>query len=218
MQKILKPDNKIMVLIDDRESNNVPFYLKEFGCRVNIQRLEVGDYIISDRTCIEKKSSEDFISSVINGRVFQQAEDMKRNFEKCFLIIEGKNMDGRITENALKAAIATLTLKYDVNVITTENEKETARLLYWMAKKEQEEFNRIVGIKGKKKPKEMEHMQEHFLSSLPGISTVLSKRLLEHFKNIKNLINADEDELAKVKGISKNHAKRLYEIFNKKRG
>ncbi|MFN6992276.1 MAG: ERCC4 domain-containing protein [Fervidobacterium sp.] len=218
MQKILKPDNKLVVLVDDRESNNIPFYLKEFGCTVNIQRLEVGDFIISDRTCIERKSAEDFTSSVINGRVFQQAEEMKRNFEKNFLIIEGKNLDGRITENALKAAIATLTLKYGVDVITTDNDKETARMLYWMAKKEQEEFKRIVGIKGKKKPKEIEHIQEYFLSSLPGISTVLSKRLLDHFKNIKNIINANEDELAKVKGISKNHAKRLCEIFNKKRG
>lgn len=216
MQNILNPENKLIILIDDRENKNISYYLKEFGCRVNIKRLEVGDFIISDRVCIERKTFNDFIDSIINGRIFQQTEEMKRNFEKCFLLIEGKNSNGRLTENALKAAMATLILKYNIDVIMTENEKETARLVYWMARKEQEEFKRIIGIKGKKKPKDIKYLQQYFLSSLPGISTVLSKRLLEHFKNIKNIINASESDLVKVKGISKNQAKKLYEIFNKK--
>jgi ERCC4-type nuclease len=219
MQKILKPENKLMIIADDRETaSRVPHYLKEFGAIVNFHRLEVGDYIISDKVCIERKSGEDFVGSIINNRVFQQAEEMKNNFSRAIIIVEGRDMDGRISENAVKAAMATLMLKSGVDLVTTENEKETARLIFYLAKKEQDEFKHVIGIKGKKKPKELLDLQEHFISALPGISDVLSRRLLEHFKNVKAIINSSEEEIAGVKGIGKNNAKKLHEIFNKMRG
>lgn len=216
MQKILK-SNKIVVLADDRERNSlISNFLNEKKITVRFIRLNVGDYIISDRTCIERKSSDDFVSSIVNGRIFEQMEEMKRNFEKPILIIEGRYFREGITENALKGAISTIILQYEIPILMTNDEKDTARTIYWLSKKEQEEFKRGIGIKGKKKPKEMKQLQEHVVASLPGVSTVLSKRLLERFKTLKAVANASETELAKVKGIGEKQAKRLYEILNEK--
>ncbi|MEM5777773.1 MAG: ERCC4 domain-containing protein [Candidatus Aenigmatarchaeota archaeon] len=216
MQSILKTE-KIFVLADDRErKSNVSFYLKEFGAIVNFKRLEIGDFIISENTCIERKSSDDFISSIIDGRIFKQAEEMKRCYENPLIIIEGNNVDGRITENAYKAAIASLIMNFDLNVLTVENEKETARMIYFLAKKEQDEFRKHIAIKGKKKPKDIKEIQQFFLSSLPGVSSVVSKRLLEKFGSVKNLVNASEKELEAVKGLKRKNAKTIYQIFNER--
>ncbi|MBU5690282.1 MAG: ERCC4 domain-containing protein [Candidatus Aenigmatarchaeota archaeon] len=214
MQSTLKTEN-VFILADDRESkSNVCFYLKEFGATVNFKRIEIGDFIVSEDICIERKSSNDFINSIIDGRLFEQAENMKSNFKKNIILVEGNNLDGRITENALKASIATLVIKYDVNVIRTENEKETARMIYYIAKKEQDQGKGVV-IKGKKKPKEISELQLHLLCSLPGVSGALSKKITSQFSSIKEFVNSSEDEIRKIKGLGKGNAKKIYEIFNK---
>jgi Fanconi anemia group M protein len=216
MQSILKPE-RILIIADDREKNSdVCFYLKEFGAALSFKRLDVGDYIISDAVCIERKSSSDFVSSIIDGRIFSQAEEMKRNFGKAIIIVEGNNSDGRITENAYKGAIASLIMNYDSAVINVENEKEAARMIYLLAKKEQTEFARPIAIKGKKKPKDLKEMQQFFLSSLPGVSSIISKRMLEKFGSIKNLVNASEKEIESIKGLKKNNARKIYRIFNER--
>jgi ERCC4-type nuclease len=216
MQSVLKL-GKIFVIADDREKNsNVSFYLKEFGAVVSFKRIEIGDYIISENVCIERKSSSDFVSSIIDGRVFNQAEEMKRNFDKAVIIVEGRNNDGRITENAYKGAIASLIMNYDAVVVNVENEKEAARMIYFLAKKEQEEFERSVAIKGKKKPKDIKEMQQFFLSSLPGVSSVIAKRMLQNFGSVKDIVNAGEKEIESIKGLRKKEAKRIYQIFNER--
>ncbi len=215
MQQILKPYKKSIVLADDRERNSsIANFLEKMGLAVRFLRLNVGDYIISERVCVERKTSNDFVNSIINGRVFQQMQDIRRNYNKPVLIIEGSSFRETMNENALKAALSVLIVQYDASVLMTTDENDSAKTIYWLAKKEQEEDKRFVGIKGKKKPKETVELQEHVLSSLPGISTVLSKRLLKEFKSVKGVMNASESELAKVKGIGKNQAKKLYAIFN----
>lgn len=216
MQKILKPE-KSVVIVDDRERNSViSNYLEQKGLSLKFVRLTVGDYIISERVCIERKTADDFVNSIINARVFNQIETLKDNYSKPILIIEGNSFRETMNENAIKAAISTLVTKYDVSLVMTKNEKDTAKTVYWLTKKEQEEYKFEVGIKSKKKPKEIKKLQEHILSSFPGISTVLSRRLLEHFKSVKAVMNASESELAKVKGVNKKQARRIHDLLNQK--
>ena len=215
MQRIMSSE-QIVIFVDNRERNGeIIDFLKNKNVNVKILRLNVGDYIISDRACIERKTFDDFINSIINGRVFQQVRDIREFFDKPILIIEGNGNNYRIRENALKAAISTIVLKFDASVLMSKDEVDTARLIYWLAKKEQEEFKREIGLKGKKKPKELKKIQEHIISSFPGISNVISKRILKKFKSIRNFVNTSETELMKVRGIGNKQAKRLYEIVNK---
>ncbi|MFH8080306.1 MAG: ERCC4 domain-containing protein [Candidatus Aenigmatarchaeota archaeon] len=216
MQSTLKT-NKIFILADDRERNSkVSEYLKEFGAIVNFKRIEVGDFLISEDVCIERKEVNDFISSIIDGRLFRQVEEMKKCYKKVLLIIEGIKNNERITENAYKGAIASLIINYDVSVIIVENEKEVARMIYFLAKKEQDEFKKSVCIKKKKNIENISELQQFFLSSLPGVSRIISKRMLQKFGRIRDIVNASENELKSVKGLKKKDAKTIYQIFNEK--
>ena len=47
------------------------------------ENLEIGDYII------ERKTSKDFIASVFDGRIFQQANKITSYTNKAILLIEG---------------------------------------------------------------------------------------------------------------------------------
>ena len=87
-QKILKP-NKVCVFADYREKEVIE-HLKKLDLIVNDMDLEVGDFVLSDnRVVIERKTHSDFISSIIDGRLFEQAKTMKENFTNPIIIIEG---------------------------------------------------------------------------------------------------------------------------------
>lgn len=211
MQKIFKPEEKILIICDYREKDIIES-LKKLGVLVNAQNLEVGDFIISESVGIERKTHSDFISSIIDGRIFEQASLLKKSFEKPIIIIEGYS-DREINENVLKAALATLIIDFGISMLTTKNSLDTAKTIFWIAKKEQVENRKEIGIKVGKKPKELKKIQEFIICSFPGISTTLGKRLLEKFGSLEKIFNASEIELAKVKGISKNLAKKIKKIL-----
>ena len=213
-QKILKP-NKIVIFADYRE-REVSSHLKKMDIILTETNLEVGDFILSDsRVVIERKTHSDFISSIIDGRVFEQVKLMKDNFSNPVIIIEGSS-NRYINENALRAAIASLITNFNISILNTKNSLDTAKTIYWIARKEQEENKHSVSIKVGKKPKEMHKLQERMICSLPSINSVMSKRLLEHFGTVEKVFIADEKELRKVKGIGKKLANKIRKILSDK--
>jgi len=219
IQRILKPKDKPVIITDVRENKcSVKDYLENFGAMVKVLPLKVGDFICSERVCVERKTGNDFISSIVDGRLFEQVKELKDNFDKPIILVEGNYYAGGMNENAIKAALASIILNYEIPVIMTKDEKETARTILWLAKREQITSGIEVGIKGKKKPKKLKDLQEHVISGLPGVSVILSKRILRKFKTIKNLANATEKELIEVDGVGKTLAKRLHELLNKEYG
>lgn len=214
-QRILKPSNKIVVIADYREKEVIE-NLKNLGAVVNEMNLKIGDFVCSgDGIVIERKTHSDFISSIIDGRIFEQVKYLKENYEKPIIIVEGFS-NREMNDNALKATIASLITKFNVSFINTENQSDTAKVVYWLAKKDQENTNTTLGFKQGKKPKEVKQLQEFILSSIPGISNVLAKRLLDNFENIEKTVNASEIELSKVKGIGKKLANKIKKLLTSK--
>jgi Fanconi anemia group M protein len=93
---------------------------------------------------------------------------------------------------------------------------DTAKTIFWIAKKEQEEKGHEIAFKVGKKPKEVKKLQEKIVACLPGVSTILSKRLLEKFKSVEKIFTADEKELEKVSGIGKKLARRIRKVLTTK--
>lgn len=211
VQKILKPIEKIVIVADYREKEIIE-HLKKFEAKINEMNLHVGDFICSEEVAIERKTHSDFISSIIDGRIFEQAKDLRKNFEKPIIIIEGYSTR-EINENALKGAIASLVLDFGISLISTRNPLDTARTIYWIAKKEQLERRKEISIRVGKKSKEMKKMQEEIVASLPGVSKIISRRLLEHFGSIEKIFSASEEELKKVQGVGKKLAKKIKKIL-----
>jgi Fanconi anemia group M protein len=200
------------IVCDFREKDVIKF-LKSFGAKVSEVNLAIGDFVISNDTVIERKTHNDFISSIIDGRIFEQANKMKKNFENAVIIVEGFS-NRKINENALKGAIATL-LVNGVSVVNTLNIKDTARLIYWLAKKETQK-TKLLGFKIPKKGKDIKKLKEKIVACLPGISIKKARSLLKRFKSVRAIFTASELELRKVKGIGEKTAKEIKEIVESK--
>jgi ERCC4-type nuclease len=77
------------IIVDSREEvlhcllNDNPLF------EVESRHLEIGDVVISD-TVIERKTGEDLLRSLEDGRFFRQLLLMKRVYRKRLLLVEGE--------------------------------------------------------------------------------------------------------------------------------
>jgi Fanconi anemia group M protein len=209
MEKQLTLSNNI-VFVDYREEK-IANLLEKMGCKIVRMNLPIGDFVVKD-VGIERKSFEDFISSIIDGRIFEQANSLSSAFKKPIIIVEGFGVVERIHENSFYATLAYIVSKSNVTIFRTKNEEETAKLIYWIARKEFENSGN-VGYKIKEKKVNVQTIQERILAAFPGISTVLSKRILKKFGSLKKFFNASEKELMEVDGIGEKTAKRIRKII-----
>jgi len=181
--------------------------------------MPVGDYILSDRVCVERKTAEDFLQSIIDRRLFSQLENMKSNFKNPLLIVEGEQLldSGRnIHPNAIRGALASICIDYSIPIIWTSTQMDTAHQLYMIAKREQLEEKRSIGIRGKKKTKSLAEMQEFLIAGIPKISTEKARNLLKHFQTPEKVFRASETELKKVDGIGDDLARQIRQLMSKK--
>lgn len=71
-------DVKIKVDFRERPSGIMEILRKMDGVRLEEKKLSVGDYQINDHIFVERKTTKDFIVSLIDGRLFSQASRLKR--------------------------------------------------------------------------------------------------------------------------------------------
>ena len=87
--KFRRDTDELRVVVDVREfRSELPNLLYRIGITVVPCMITVGDYIVSPKICIERKSIPDLISSFKSGRLYEQCEQMFRHYEIPTLLIE----------------------------------------------------------------------------------------------------------------------------------
>jgi len=219
-QKLKKEKKELKIIVDDRERNIKILDLLDKKFEVQRERLEVGDFIVSDRIVIERKTLEDFLASLLDKRIFEQIKKMKAAFEIPIIVIEGSlNIEDlfylrNIHPNAIRGLLLSILVDERIPLIFTKNEEETVNLLEILARREQINEKRIPQIKVAKKIKTISDAQEALIASIPGINKQLAVNLLSYFKTPKNVANASISELLEVPLIGKEKAKKIFEVFN----
>ncbi len=181
---------------------------------VEVRQLPVGDYILSDRVVVERKSASDFVQSIIDGRLFEQARQMVEQFARPVLVVEGDPYVVRnVHPNAIRGAIASLAVDYGIPVVFTRDAKETAALLKIIARREQLEQRREPRLRGEKKIMSLPQMQQYIVESLPFVGPKLAKNLLKRFGTVERVMTASERELASVEGMGPKRAKEIRRVL-----
>ncbi len=209
-------EEKVKIFADYREKGSgVIKELAESNVIINLEKLEYADYVLSSRCGVEIKTVEDFVDSIIDGRLLQQIKNLKNNFERPVVLIEGtQDIYGvrNVHHNSILGMMATIAVSYGIPIIQTRSFKETSALLQIIAKREQEETGKDFSLHADRKPVTLKEQQEYVVSSLPGVGGILSKPLLKHFKTIKNLVNASEKEMQEVEKIGPIKAKQIKDV------
>ena len=212
-----KEKNQVKITVDHREyRSNVVKNLAVKGIYVEPGQLDVGDYVLSSRIGVERKNVDDFLESLVGGKLFRQIAHLRDAYSRPLLILEGENLLSKrnISHNAIFGSLASISVDFGVPVLTTKNASETADLLYVIARREQREGKKTVAIRGEKTMMSLMERQQFLVEGLPNVSAVLAKRLLAHFGSIRDIANATEEELIEVKGVGKNIASDILRLLN----
>ncbi|MDD5615982.1 MAG: DEAD/DEAH box helicase [Candidatus Methanoperedens sp.] len=211
-------DKKIKVFVDQREiRSHVARSLEKLGMDITLKTLEVGDYVVSDRVGIERKTVEDFLSTLMDGRdLFGQISDLRRTFDRPVLIIEGEGLytTRQIHANSIRGMLSSIAIDFGVPIIFSRDEEETAALIAIMAKREQAEEKRDVSLHGKKTSLTLKEQQEYVISSLPEIGPAVARNLLLHFGSVERVMSATREELMEVGLVGPKTADRIREVVN----
>lgn len=210
------------VYVDFREkASRVIKSLIDMGADVECKKLECADYILSERCGIELKTVEDFVNSIIDGRLLDQIKNLANNFRRPLVIVEGSDdlfSVRNIHENAIRGMIATITVSYGIPIIFSRSPVETAEYINVIACREQDLNGKDFSMHANRKPMTEKEQQEYIISSFPNIGLSTARDLLKKFGSIKKIINAKESSLQKVPKVGKKRAEGMKKIIEREYG
>jgi DNA excision repair protein ERCC-4 len=194
--------NSCLVLIttDDREwSSGVIDHLQKMeNIRLDIKRLERGDYVIDGRIVVERKSFIDFVASIKDGRLFKHAHRLTISSLQPVFVLEGTAGDLALTQmrrEAIQGALITLAIQFSIPILRSKSPWETAQLLVYAARQVSMGGERILYSRHKRSCRKR-RQQLMMLQSIPGIGAGKASSLLGYFQNIHNVVNAESQRLA----------------------
>lgn len=208
-----------MIYIDSAEKPYMRSAFDDLGIIYKSEHLESSDYTDKKTFVCEYKSSNDFVQSVSNGRVFKQCNDLLINDYKVKTVYIGcrglfdlciSNNNKYMTVNNLIGAITTIQ-HMGISVIFVDTPKTLAKYVQSLESKSNSEIKEHSPIRRKVKSGDF---KLDIIRGIPGVGPAAGKLLLKEFGTIRAIADVEQNELVKIKGIGKVSAKNIYESLN----
>ncbi|HLC84682.1 MAG TPA: ERCC4 domain-containing protein, partial [Candidatus Nanoarchaeia archaeon] len=210
--------DKLRIIADHREKGSAVIKnLIDAQVEIGLEQLNAADFILSERVAVEYKTVEDFVLSIIDGRLLEQAKSLKRSFSRPIIIIEGEQdiySVRQVHPNAILGMLAALTVSFGIPVLRTKDAQETSMLLQVMAKRERELSHGSVDWHGAKRDFSVKDQMEYVTAALPGVGLTLARPLLKQFKTLRKLFLSSLDELKTVEQIGPQKAKKITDLLD----
>ena len=191
----------VVISIDHREGKSaLAARLRQEGLTVEVVNLPVGDVKISDRILIERKGARDFVDSLLDGRLLDQATRLVGAAPRAMLIIEGKDLfqHRAVHGQAIMGALATLTLDYGLPVVTSTDTVETARFIAVSARRESKMLEHL-STRAKERLRASEHPdftgEEDEKKALIAANTVAD----ENLENIDPVLDGTTNDVSELR-------------------
>jgi len=213
----------LSVEIDYREKGLVEILrnFHDLETHIEVCNLDVGDIrILHDDlvvAIIERKTSQDLLSSIKDGRYKEQKARLVDNYalNKIYYLIEISECFRPQTVEAIRGAIINTLLRDDIKVVMVNNIHNTAYFIKDIVNRLQKFPKKYIGIANASvvKPSHVHTKKtcitpEHFLidvlSHIPSVSTNIARVVAEHYDmNLEKMMKEyDEKIVAELKLVS----------------
>ncbi|VVC01121.1 3'-flap repair endonuclease Xpf [uncultured archaeon] len=203
--------------MDSREPDEICDLLEAMGAEIEIRQLELGDYQLSDRLVVERKTRSDFAASIFDGRLFSQLRGLTASFQRVVLIVEGSpDNESRLSRAALLGAYSSVISDFGCAMFFTRSASATAEMAFALAKHEQLGKKQGLSVYAKRKALSLPDQQRAVVEALPGVGPSMARALLKYFDTVENVMSAPEAELKEVDNMGEKKAKQLRELLAKR--
>ena len=221
-------------LTSTRKSRAQEYYsAKGYDCE--IKQLTYGDYLFNNQVVFEYKLIDDLMSSITNGRLFDECVNQTVTYPYSYLIVEGNLQDYIL--DTWESYIVRKQYMFDYNkfikatysryegairrvqticpVIYAASESVAFQEMLLQAQKCCE--SKHYGSEAKSLLKSASAV-DSVLCSVKGVSSKKAKLIKEtlHIKNLNDLINCSVKDFNKVKSIGEITANNIYSFIHKK--
>ena len=184
-------EQKFPITVDMRESRSGLTQQLEKSTVVTVQfaELAVGDFVLSQDVVVERKAAVDFVSSIMDRRLFGQVSQMKATYLRPIIMIEG------------------------ISLVHTKTPSESASFIEVMTRHAQEGLGYEISLRGSK-PRDLKVLAQYAVEGLPGCGPGTAKKLLGHFGSAERVFAATIDQLCEVKGVGRKTAEQIRELLS----
>ncbi|KAJ2728849.1 DNA repair protein RAD16 [Coemansia sp. BCRC 34962] len=218
------------IVVDVREFYSpLPSLLHAAGFTVVPRTIAVGDYILHDHLCVERKSLPDLIQSLRSGRLFNQAEAMIAHYSYAVLLIEFElntsfslqavgSLNPDIAVNSINSQLTMLVLAFPrLRIIWSSSPYETASIFTELKRDAAEpDIDRAMAMGQDDCSVEKESIYAShpiaLLQSLPGVTLRNYQALAKKFKSVSDICAASKDDLVLAMGTEA--ALKLYKFIH----
>ena len=205
---------KPKIVADNREPDEICDSLESLGAELEMRQLSLGDYQLSDKVVVERKTRADFESSIIDGRLFSQIAALSEAIERPVIVVEGNpSEESRLSRAALLGAYSSLIADFSCTLFFTKSPFATAEILFAIAHHEQMVKKRQNSVYAKRKAHTLSEQQLAMVEALPEIGPTLARALLAYFDTVENVMTAPISELTLVGKIGKKKAETIRKML-----
>ena len=188
-------NSPVHVIVDNREHKLMnALEQRKDAITYETKQLDIADIVITQDVAIERKEGSDFISSIMDNRLFEQLLRLKDTYPYPILILEGLN-DKVIERTGMKTssiygALSMVSYKLGISVIPTRNVEDTAIVIERIAYREQVKDN--MPVLSRNAPKSMSKAERriYIIEGLVDIGPKKAKLLIDTYQTPSRVLRA----------------------------
>jgi DNA excision repair protein ERCC-4 len=208
--------------IDDREPAKVINQLRQLVKDVELRRMDTGDYVVGN-FAMERKTVEDLLGSVYDGRLWKQLGHLKDTYPHTCVIIEGDiNLGSRRSNGELwgegdirlfTSVCNSIIMGWSIPIVYTSSYVATAQQITEFYKRSEKRGDKPRSVV--KKQVDPKVAQQSMLQVIDGVGAIASARLLTNF-TFRELVNVSDPSVLckRTVGLNKKQAETIVKVFN----
>jgi len=203
-------------VVDFRETpSGIIDLMRARGIDVQTKHVTCGDVILDGVVTVERKTAGDFIVSIIDGRLFRQVANLKKNCDHPVLLIEGNPFRTglKMSRSAIRGALLNVQTVWKVPVVYSQSLEDSVELMQIMTH-QFKKMATVMTLRAGYRPRRLSTRQLYVLQGFPGVGPYLAKRLLNHFGTVAAVLDASSEKLKGVKGVGRVTAETIREVLD----
>jgi Fanconi anemia group M protein len=170
------------------------FSKKSDAITFDVKRLDIADIVISSKVAVERKEGSDFVSSIMDNRLFEQIVRLKDTYATPILILKGLN--DKVFEptgmkiSSIYGALSMVSYKLGISVIPTRNIEDTAIVIERIAIREQSDEKGSLLARSASKTLDKSTRRAYIIEGLINTGPKKAKLLIDTFKTPDKVIQS----------------------------